>query len=149
MTTPSIASNPDASCFQRFLGEEGGWSLTELMVVIVIIGVLALIAIPKFMNVVTRAKMTEAKNMLSHVKTLQKSYYYQRDRYAGDLEALGFEQSKLVTDGGDARYRVQIEEAGPASYVVTATAVVDFDKDGTYNVWELTDEGTIRERQAD
>ena len=48
-----------------------GFSLTELMVVLVIIGVLVLLALPKLLPVVTKAKTTEAKLMLKQVQTLE------------------------------------------------------------------------------
>lgn len=128
---------------------EAGYSLLEIMIVIVIIGILALIAIPKFMGVTTRAKMTEAKTMLKQVHTLQQAYYYERDTYGGTLSDIGFEQSPLVTEGGNARYRIEIEEANAQTYVATATSVVDFDKDGTMNVWEVGPDGKIAERTPD
>lgn len=46
---------------------ESGFSLTELMVVLVIIGVLVLLALPRLLPVVTKAKTTEAKLMLKQV----------------------------------------------------------------------------------
>lgn len=129
--------------------QEKGFSLPELMVVIVIVGILALLAIPKFLSVVSRAKKTEAKTMLRHVKTLQEAYYFERDRYGKTLREIGFEQSRLVTDGGNARYRVRIEEAGGAGFVATATAVVDFDKDGMYNIWQINEQGNLAEQKPD
>jgi prepilin-type N-terminal cleavage/methylation domain-containing protein len=43
------------ACLARSLRRAEGYSLLEIMIVIVIIGVLALIAIPKFMGVTARA----------------------------------------------------------------------------------------------
>lgn len=131
------------------LADESGYTLTELMIVLVVIGILTLIALPKFMNVATKAKMTEAKTQLKHLHTLQTAYYYERDVYASSLAPLGFEQSPLVTDGGTARYEIAIDEAGRSGYVATATAVVDFDNDGTFNVWIVDESGQIRQKTAD
>lgn len=131
------------------LSREEGFSLTELMVVLVIIGILALLALPRFMSITTRAKMSEAKMMLKQVHAFQKSYYFEHDAYAADLAALRFEQVPLITDGGTARYQIAIENAEGASFVATATSVVDFDKDGTYNVWQVDQDGTIAERTPD
>jgi type IV pilus assembly protein PilE len=54
-----------------------GFSLTELMVVLVIIGILTLLALPRFSTVITRARMVEARTMLSHAHTLQQTYHYE------------------------------------------------------------------------
>lgn len=131
------------------LKQEEGFSMTELMVVLVIIGILTLLALPRFMNVTTQAKMSEAKMMLRQVHALQKSYYFEHDNYAADVALLQFEQPPLITDGGTARYRVAVESAEGAAFVATATSVVDFDKDGVMNVWQVDQEGRITERTPD
>lgn len=132
-----------------FSKDEQGFSLTELMVVLVIIGILALLAIPRFTNVATKAKATEAKTMLKQVHTLQSSYHFEYDAYTENLAAIGFEQVALVPDGGSARYLLSVESADPVGYVVMATAVVDFDKDGVFNVWQVDQTGRIMERTPD
>ncbi|OGJ90674.1 MAG: hypothetical protein A2487_18810 [Candidatus Raymondbacteria bacterium RifOxyC12_full_50_8] len=67
-----------------------GFTLTEMMIVIVIIGILAMIAIPKFMGTTTKAKLAEFAPVLMHIYSLQDSYYQEMDRYAADLKALDF-----------------------------------------------------------
>lgn len=131
------------------LREEDGFSLTELMVVLVIIGILALLALPRFMNVTTNAKMSEAKMMLKQVHSLQKTFYFEHDVYAPDLMTLRFEPSPLITDGGTARYLIAIESVEAYRFVATATAVVDYDKDGIFNVWQVDQDGQILERTPD
>jgi type IV pilus assembly protein PilE len=118
-----------------------GFSLTELLVVIVVIGVLILLAMPKFSSVVTRAKETEAKIMLKHLHSLEQAFYYENDIYTADLAALGFEQERLVTEGGKARYKVEVTAADVYGFTAIATAVVDFDKDGIFNIWTINQEG--------
>ena len=134
---------------KNILSGEEGYSLTELLVVLVIIGILIMIAVPIYQNITTRAKTTEAKMMLKTVHTLQKTYYLEHDRYAEDLDAIGFEQNKLITEEGSARYAIAIESASINGYQATATSVVDFDKDGTYNVWQVTEEGQIEQKVKD
>jgi len=153
MRCDDTPSSGKASSFrsraQALLSGDDGYSLTELMIVLVVIGILALIALPKFMSVATKAKMTEAKTQLKHLHTLQKAHYYERDIYAGELDMLGFEQAPLVTDGGTARYEIEIEDSGRSSYVAQATAVIDYDNDGTFNVWEVDHTGNITQTVAD
>jgi type IV pilus assembly protein PilE len=128
---------------------EDGFSLTELMIVLVIIGVLVLLALPKLMPIVTKAKTTEAKLMLKQVYTLEQAYKYERDRYSVQLGEIGFEQEKLVSEGGQARYRIEILSADERGYQAQATSVVDFDNDGTFNVWIVDQAGVVSEKVPD
>lgn len=40
-----------------------------------------------------------------------------------------------MTDGGNANYRIEVVEAGENGFKAQAVSVVDFDKDGVFNVW--------------
>nr|WP_320059418.1 prepilin-type N-terminal cleavage/methylation domain-containing protein [uncultured Bacteroides sp.] len=113
------------------------FSLPELLVVIVIIGILVLIALPNLMPLISRAKSVEAQQQLIFLHSLEKTYFYTYSKYSASLEEVGFEQQPLVTDGGNANYLIEIVEAGENGYRATATSVVDFDQDGIYNVWEV------------
>lgn len=128
---------------------QDGFSLTELMVALVIIGVLILLALPRLMPVVTKAKVVEAKMNLKQVYMLEKSYKFEYDRYSSNVAELGFEQEKLITEGGTARYKIEIQQAELNSFKASATAVVDFDNDGTFNVWEVGEDGIIKETIPD
>lgn len=129
--------------------DNAGFSMTELMVALVIIGILVLLALPRLLPVVTKAKATEAKLNLKQVHLLEKTYKFEYDKYSKELSAIGFEQVKLITEGGTARYKIEIEEADVKSFRATATAVVDFDDDGIFNKWEVKEDGIIKEIQPD
>ena len=98
---------------------------------------------PRFFTVGTIGGIGHNRN------TLQRSNFYTYSRYSSSLEELGFEQSKLVTDGGAANYLIEIVEASEHGFRATATAVVDFDGDGVYNVWEIDEEKNLRETVKD
>ncbi len=125
------------------------FSLPELLVVLIIIGILVLIALPNLMPLITKAKSTEAQQQLNFLHTLQQNNYYMYSRYSDSLEELGFEQSKLVPDGGQANYRIEIVEASEKGYTATATSVVDFNGNGVYNVWEINQDKQLREATKD
>jgi prepilin-type N-terminal cleavage/methylation domain len=125
------------------------FSLPELLVVLVIIGILVLIALPNLMPLISRAKATEAQQQLTFLHSLQRTHFYTHSRYSASLDELGFEQSKLVSDGGTANYQIEIVEASESGFRATATAVVDFDSDGIYNVWEINQDKDLRETVRD
>lgn len=127
------------------------YSLTEILVVMVIIGILVLLALPNLMPLITKAKSTEAKVQLQHLQTLQKNYFFEKSKYSGNLDEIGFVQEKLSTDGSDgkANYRIEIVRADQNTFLGRATAVVDFDGDGTFNVWEIDQDKNLKEVTTD
>lgn len=64
-----------------FRRNEKGFTLVELMIVVVIIGILAAIAIPKFTSFIGKAKATEAQSVLGQIITGEKGYYLTNNAY--------------------------------------------------------------------
>lgn len=125
------------------------FSLPELLVVLVIIGILVLIALPNLMPLISKAKSVEAQQQLVFLHSLQQSYFFTHSKYSSSLEELGFEQQPLVTEDGTANYRIEIIEADENGYKARAVAVVDFDRDGKYNTWEINQDKQLRETERD
>lgn len=121
------------------------FTLTELLVVLIIVGILVLLALPNLMPLISKAKSTEAQLQLKHVYTLEKSYFYMYSKYSDSFEDISFEHEKLVEEGGTANYRIEIVESSTTSFKATATAVVDFDGDGNFNVWEIDQDKNLKE----
>lgn len=128
-----------------------GYTLTEILVVLLIIGILILLVLPNLLPLITKAKSTEAKMQLQHVQTLQKNYFYEKSKYSSDIQEIGFIQEKLVSDGedGKANYKIEIIEADNKGFLARATSVVDFDGDGVFNVWEIDQDKNLKELTAD
>ncbi|WP_028981087.1 prepilin-type N-terminal cleavage/methylation domain-containing protein [Sporocytophaga myxococcoides] len=127
------------------------FTLTEVLVVLVIVGILVLLALPNLLPLITKAKSTEAKIQLEHVYTLEKTFFYEKSKYSGDLAAIGFIQESLVdeSENGQANYRIEITDASPTTFVAKARAVVDFDGDGVFNEWEIDQNKNLRETVQD
>lgn len=126
------------------------FTLTEVLVVIIIIGLLVFLALPNLMPLITKAKSLEAKEQLGFLYTLEKTYYMEHSKYTTDMNALGFAQQPLVNqENGKANYQIAITEATPTTFVATATSVTDFDGDGTFNTWQIDQNQNITETVQD
>lgn len=125
------------------------YSLQELLVVLIIIGILILLVLPNLMPLISKAKSTEAQLQLHHLHTLQKSYFYLYSKYSESFEDIGFEHEKLTSEGGNANYMIEIVVANNAGFTAKATAVVDFDGDGIFNTWEIDQDNNLKEVAKD
>jgi type IV pilus assembly protein PilA len=76
---------------RRLQGEqrEGGFTLIELMVVVLIIAILIAIAIPTFLGARQRAQDRAAQSNLRNALTAEKTYYTDNQQYSQDVAAGG------------------------------------------------------------
>ncbi|MDA8934415.1 type II secretion system GspH family protein [Flavobacteriales bacterium] len=121
------------------------FTLAELMIVLVIIGILVLLALPNLMPLISKAKSTEAKIHLEHIFNLEKSYFYLYSSYSEDLEAIGYQSEVSVLEGGNANYSLEILEATANAFTAQAVSLVDFDKDGKFNTWSINQDNQLVE----
>jgi type IV pilus assembly protein PilE len=125
------------------------FTLTEVLVVLIIIGILILLALPSLMPLISKAKSTEAKIQLEHIYTLEKNYFFENSKYSSDPGEIDFEQQKLTTAGGQANYKIDILESSNSSFKARATAVVDFNANGVFNIWEIDNNKNLKELVKD
>ena len=128
--------------FIKLIGKKHkAYNLQEILIVLAIIGILLLIALPNLMPLISKAKSVEAQTQLKYLYNAQTTHFYMYSKYANELEAVDFEAPRTVEQDGNANYTYEILKADNNSFKARATAVTDFDGDGIYNVWEITEQG--------
>ncbi|MEL6560849.1 MAG: type II secretion system protein [Bacteroidota bacterium] len=121
------------------------FTLSELLVVLVIVGILIAIAIPSFMPLISKTRSLEAKKQLKHVHSLQKIYFYEYSSFSDDLLRIDFEQTKALDGTDENNYMIEMVNATNTTFLARATATKDFDQDGVFNIWEINQDGQLTE----
>ena len=131
-----------------------GFSLTELMIVVAIIGILATIAIPNFLRYQAKAKQTEAKSNLVALHTAEIAYFAENNGFVDDFNAIGFGVS-----GASQRYYYELGNANQGTLPpgctastldsvsptgFTAVAIGNIDGDPTCDVWTITEQKVLK-----
>ena len=68
-----------------------GFTLLELLVVVLIIGILSAVALPRYQKAVEKSRVTQAITLLKAVYDAQKVYYMANGSYATSFDELGIE----------------------------------------------------------
>ena len=92
-----------------------GTTLIELMIVVIIVGILASVAIPSYHRYSMRAHRTEAKSALLAVQLRQERFYLDNRTYTDDLAALG-----LPETSEKGVYDIELTDADAETYTATA-----------------------------
>lgn len=149
----------------RRMGNHEGFTLVELMIVVAIIGILAAIAIPNFLNFRMKAKTAEAKSNLGAIRSLEVAYFAewnffvgaaaQNPRLVGSLDGTKAPWSTTTTFSqigftpeGSVFYTyslLPLTAYNSQSVGFTAAAQGDLDDDGLISIFWVT--GTSNEVQ--
>jgi type IV pilus assembly protein PilA len=74
-----------------------GFTLIELMIVVVIIGILAAVAVPKFAESKSRAYVSAQRSDLANLAMQQEVYFFTNRAYANNVAAVGITPSVDIT----------------------------------------------------
>lgn len=134
---------------RRTLFSQKGFTLIELLIVLVIIAILAGLAIPRYMAYTTRAKQTEAKELLNQIYLAERSYFQINDTYwipAQGLLADRNNQFAFDTIGVEimpsARYSYEI--TGDREHFTATAIATHLDDDPAIDQWQIDESGQLR-----
>lgn len=120
--------------FKR-MHKDRGFTLIELMIVVVIIGILAALAIPRFMQATVKSRQSEAKGLLKQIYTMERTFRQETGAYSVDLNGIGVEVPVTAIYA----YAVVLNGTG-----FTATATANLDDDATIDTWTIDDTGLLQ-----
>ncbi|KGJ88261.1 type IV pilin protein [Thalassotalea sp. ND16A] len=110
-----------------------GFTLLELMICLVIIGILSSIAYANFQDYVRKVRRSDATTKLMHLAVLEENFYNQNMQYSNDISAVsGLNHKSLLTD--DEFYQLSVivkthANDGVDSFILKATARASQSKD--------------------
>jgi prepilin-type N-terminal cleavage/methylation domain-containing protein len=129
----------------KFHRNSKGFTLIELMIVVVIIGILAALAIPRFMRSTTKSKQSEAKQLLKQIYTMQRAYRQEFNAYC-----LSGVTASSTAPAAFARLGVDVMASARYSYAMvatvntfTCTATANLDDDVAIDTWTITQTGAL------
>jgi type IV pilus assembly protein PilE len=104
-----------------------GFTLIELMIVIVVVAILSAVAYPSYGAYVTKSRRQAARNVLYQIADRQEQFFMDNKVYAANLTAMGFptntigvDKSGQITTSSDAEraYIVDLTNATATTYTV-------------------------------
>ena len=116
-----------------------GFTLVEVLIVVIIIGILAAIGIPQFATSIEKAKGGEARAGLGHIQTAEKVYFAENEFYTNNLANLDISLTErywdfTITTPSSTEYTATAARSGGTRSGQTIT----MDEDGTIGgTWEF------------
>ena len=128
-----------------------GFNLIELMVVVAIVGIIAAIAYPSYLEQIQSSRRADCSGALVSLGGAMERHYSVNGSYLGAADGGGNTGTPAIfsaacpVDGGDASYNLTIQAATTSTYTLNAvpTGVQTGDKCGTYSLSNTGVKGVV------
>ena len=118
---------------QRCIMKKQGFSLIELMVVIVIMGILAAVAVPKLFGMIDKAKVSEIGPAAGTYAKLQEAYTHEYHK-GGSWKDIGY-RSPAGNDSGKSNTSIFEYDATQNTYNWSATSLIPLNNCPKAKIW--------------
>ncbi len=136
--------------FRTFRKPGSGFSLIEVLIIVVTVGVLVTLLVPRFIRSAARSKQTEAKKILKQIYTQEQAYHQKNNAYWDPQGAIAGRQTPEafaelgIKIGSTARYSYSIENVTDKTFLATATiAAPGLDSDPAPDIWTIDNSGFL------
>lgn len=121
------------------LNKQNGFTLIELMIVVLIVGILSAVAYPSYSDYVRNSKLPEGTAQLTQAKNKMEHYYQDERTYAGACNSSMIKS--LLKDTDNFTYDCESDDT---TFTITADGKTTQVKDFEYTVNELSEKKTLK-----
>ena len=127
-----------------------GFTLTELLIVVLVMGILAAIATPLYLRTIKKSRASDALNVLTAAAERQESYFINNGKYAAGFTELGapvkgLEGDKTTTTNGVkvGNFKYQMSDSCVSAVSLTGNQSSDEDDYAIYKNFVTQQEGCV------
>lgn len=99
-----------------------GFTLLELMIVVIILAILVIIAIPLYTRAVERGRMAEAYSNLGAIRNAELRYYQEHAEFTGDVGNLDIDDPNITATQGKSYFSDVQGTPNSGGYSISATS---------------------------
>lgn len=124
--------------------EKNGFTLTELLIVVVVISILASVGFPEYLKVMEKGRSSEARTILGQIRSGETAYYMEYNQFTNNAAALQFSVPSSCSATHYFSYGISVSGTTFTATAARCTASGKFPNSaiGAYSL-NITDQGVL------
>jgi prepilin-type N-terminal cleavage/methylation domain-containing protein len=123
--------------------ERRGFTLIEMMIVVLIVGILATVSIPRYIITVERGRSAEARQALGTIREAETAFYLENDQFTATIGDLGLPYPAACSASYHYRYAIAVSGAAFTATATRCTAGGKPPQGSSAHVVNLTQSGVL------